>query len=82
MNENFTNQRFTGDIYPAIGIMFVLFEIIYAVIAVIFNLLVLVAFIKEPKLRRQTNYYIISLVMADFLMGLVGIPYGVLMVCM
>ncbi|KAL7049798.1 hypothetical protein ACKWTF_003858 [Chironomus riparius] len=79
MDKNFTNQRFTGDIHLAIGIMFVFFEIIYAIVAVIFNFLVLIAFIKTPKLRRQTNYYVISLVMADFLMGLIGIPYGVLM---
>lgn len=80
MDENFTDSRFYGDIHPVIGITFVFFEIIYAIIAIIFNLLVLVAFIKEPKLRRQTNYYIMSLVMADFLMGLIGIPFGVLMV--
>lgn len=80
MHENFTDSRFSGDTHLAVAIIFVIFEIIYAIVAVVFNLLVLVAFIKEPKLRRQTNYYIMSLVMADLLMGLIGIPYGVLMV--
>lgn len=64
----------------SVKIIFVILEIIIAILAVTGNLAVISAFIREPKLRRQTNYYIISLVGADFLVGAVGIPFGILIV--
>jgi len=38
------------------------------------NLLVLVAFARYRRLRTVTNYYVISLAVADLLVALLGIP--------
>ncbi|CAG9811880.1 unnamed protein product [Chironomus riparius] len=68
-----------GDILSyGVKITFIVMEVIIAILAVTGNLAVIIAFIKEPKLRRQTNYYIISLVGADFLVGAIGIPLGII----
>ncbi|KAK0079535.1 hypothetical protein PV325_001095 [Microctonus aethiopoides] len=53
-------------------------EIIVAICAVIGNGLVIIVFSKEKKLRRRTNYYIISLATADLLVGLFAIPFAIL----
>jgi len=53
-------------------------EGLVAVGATIGNGLVIVAFHRERRLRRRTNYYIVSLAVADLLVGLVGIPCAVL----
>lgn len=53
-------------------------EGIVAIIAVIGNSLVILVFYRERRLRRRTNYYIISLAFADFLVGLLGIPFALL----
>ncbi|XP_070509389.1 adenosine receptor A1-like isoform X2 [Chironomus tepperi] len=49
-----------------------------AIVAVLGNSLVILVFYRERRLRRRTNYYIISLATADFLVGLIGIPFAVL----
>ena len=53
-------------------------EILVAFFAVIGNVFVIIAFLSDKKLRKRTNYYIISLAFADFLMGLIGIPFAIL----
>ncbi|XP_017768584.1 PREDICTED: adenosine receptor A2b-like [Nicrophorus vespilloides] len=53
-------------------------EIIVAILAVVGNALVILVFRKERRLRRRTNYYIVSLAVADFLVGLLGIPFAVM----
>lgn len=53
-------------------------ECLVAVIAVIGNGLVIIVFYRERRLRRRTNYYIISLALADFLVGLIGVPFAIL----
>jgi hypothetical protein len=53
-------------------------EFLVAIVAVIGNSLVILVFYRERRLRRRTNYYIISLATADFLVGLIGIPFAVL----
>ncbi|XP_022242408.1 adenosine receptor A1-like [Limulus polyphemus] len=59
-------------------IMYTVFEMIVAVFAVIGNLVVMVAFGLDRRVRKVTNYYILSLAMADFLVGLVGVPSAIL----
>ncbi|XP_077267315.1 adenosine receptor A2b isoform X1 [Temnothorax americanus] len=53
-------------------------EILVAICAVIGNGLVIIVFGKERKLRRRTNYYIVSLATADLLVGLFAIPFAIL----
>jgi len=49
-------------------------EVVCAVISFVGNLLVLIAFTRYRRIRSVTNYYIISLAVADLLVALVGIP--------
>ncbi|XP_014479841.1 PREDICTED: adenosine receptor A2b-like isoform X2 [Dinoponera quadriceps] len=53
-------------------------EILVAICAVLGNGLVILVFGKERKLRRRTNYYIVSLAAADLLVGLFAIPFAIL----
>lgn len=53
-------------------------EILVAICAVFGNGLVILVFGKERKLRRRTNYYIVSLAAADLLVGLFAIPFAIL----
>ncbi|XP_072048174.1 adenosine receptor A2a-like [Amphiura filiformis] len=55
------------------------FELFFAIMAVLGNGLVLLAFAKvERLLRSQTNYFILSLASADLLVGLLGVPFAIL----
>lgn len=53
-------------------------EILIACTAVIGNYLVIYVFLRENKLQKRANYYIISLAVADLLTGLLGIPAALL----
>ncbi|XP_059184203.1 adenosine receptor A1-like [Centropristis striata] len=53
-------------------------ELIIAVLAIIGNLLVCLAVTRNKKLRTVTNYFLVSLAVADILVGLVAIPCAVL----
>lgn len=53
-------------------------ELSVAVIAVTGNFLVILVFVMQRKLRKLTNYYIVSLAVSDFLVGLVGVPSAIL----
>ncbi|RZF42627.1 hypothetical protein LSTR_LSTR001422 [Laodelphax striatellus] len=53
-------------------------EILVAIGAIFGNTLVITAFRRERRLRRRTNYYIVSLAVADLLVGLLGIPCALL----
>ncbi|KAA0193220.1 hypothetical protein HAZT_HAZT000838 [Hyalella azteca] len=53
-------------------------EILVALLAVIGNSLTILVFILNRKLRRLTNYYIVSLAAADLLVGILGIPFAIL----
>lgn len=63
---------------PRLNIPYAVMEALVAIVAVIGNALVIVVFWRERRLRRRTNYYIISLALADFLVGLLGIPFAIL----
>lgn len=53
-------------------------EIVVAILAIIGNSLTILVFVKNRKLRRLTNYYIVSLAAADLLVGVLGIPFAIL----
>ncbi|XP_014203447.1 adenosine receptor A2b-like [Copidosoma floridanum] len=61
-----------------LNLPYALCEVLVAVAAVIGNGLVILVFARERKLRRRTNYYIISLATADLLVGLLAIPFAIL----
>lgn len=44
------------------------------------NVLVIYVMTRKKKLRRKSNYYIISVATADLLVGLIGIPTSIFMV--
>ncbi|XP_055912342.1 uncharacterized protein LOC129946244 [Eupeodes corollae] len=66
------------DFSTPLNIPYVVFEILVAIFAIVGNLMVIIVFHRERKLRRRTNYYIVSLAIADFLVGLLGVPFAVL----
>lgn len=55
---------------------FICMESVVAILAMFGNILVIIVFFKERKLRRKTNYYIISLATADFLVGFFALPFA------
>jgi adenosine receptor A2a len=61
-----------------LNIPYTIMEGLVAFVAVIGNGLVIIVFYRERRLRRRTNYYIISLALADFLVGLIGVPFAIL----
>lgn len=72
--SNYDDEEVSTDL----NIPYAVFEILVAIIAIVGNLMVIVVFHRERKLRRRTNYYIVSLAIADFLVGLLGVPFAVL----
>lgn len=61
-------------------IVFVSLEVWAFVFSVVGNSVVIYVMSREKKLRRKSNYYIISVAIADILIGLVGIPCSIYMV--
>lgn len=62
----------------AINIPYTAAEVFVAIVSIIGNFLVIVVFCKFKNTRKDTNYYIISLALADLLVGLFGIPCALL----
>lgn len=60
--------------------IFIAMEMINSIFAIVGNLLVIIVFIKDSKLRQKLNFYIISLAIADFGVGLFSIPSGIFVV--
>lgn len=87
MNKSFDNLpifKFDEEyqkLSPSVKIICLLLESIISLTSIATNLIIVISFIKEPNLRRQTNYYIISLACADFIMDLIGVPFAVFKVC-
>lgn len=77
---NFTTNdiRDDEDNTPHLNLTYVVLESLVAIFAVVGNALVIIVFYRERRLRRRTNYYIISLALADFLVGFFGIPFAIL----
>lgn len=75
---NCTNCTQHDEAKQGLNVPYTVMEVIVAVVAVIGNALVIFVFYREKRLRRRTNYYIISLALADFLVGLLGIPFAIM----
>ena len=58
--------------------LYVASEALVAFLAILGNALVVYVFCTNRSLRRYRNYYIVGLAVADFLVGLVGIPMAIL----
>ncbi|XP_019960033.1 adenosine receptor A1-like [Paralichthys olivaceus] len=63
---------------PRLKGLYIATELIIAVLAIIGNFLVCLAVTRNKKLRTVTNYFLVSLAVADILVGLVAIPCAVL----
>ncbi|KAL8591631.1 hypothetical protein ACOMHN_030517 [Nucella lapillus] len=59
--------------HPAIGVMLALFSLV----VIVGNLMVIVAVFKELYLRSVTNYFIVSLAIADVMVGGVVMPFAI-----
>lgn len=57
-----------------INVIFVLLELVAFVLSVFGNIIVLYVMTREKKLRRKSNFFIISIAVADLLIGLIEIP--------
>lgn len=85
---NYTNYPLTsteitegagiGHTESMLNVPYATCEILVAVSAVFGNGLVIIVFARERRLRRRTNYYIISLATADLLVGLFAVPFAIL----
>lgn len=76
--ENNITTNSTSSPPTELNLPYTVFELLVALVAVIGNGMVIIVFRKERRLRRRTNYYIVSLALADFLVGLLGVPFAVL----
>ncbi|CAF3405202.1 unnamed protein product [Rotaria sp. Silwood1] len=69
--NNLTNDRF----YPFwLLILIAVFGSITSVLTVLGNILVMLAFFLDRQIRQPTNYFILSLSVSDFLIGLLSMP--------
>lgn len=60
------------------AILYAMCEGLVAICATVGNFLVIFVFIQDKRLRKVTNFYIISLAIADLFVGLIGIPSAIL----
>uniref|UniRef100_A0A182MQF0 G-protein coupled receptors family 1 profile domain-containing protein n=1 Tax=Anopheles culicifacies TaxID=139723 RepID=A0A182MQF0_9DIPT len=67
-----------SDSEVRLNVPYALLEVTVALMAIFGNTLVIVAFKTERRLRRRTNFYIVSLASADLLVGTLGIPFAIL----
>lgn len=80
LNASYTPEMWpdAADPFEALNIPYALVEALVAVAAVIGNAAVIIVFQQEKRLQRRTNYYIVSLAFADFLVGLLGVPFAIM----
>jgi|SRR6218665_1153224 len=73
-DSNGTGSPFNATIPAALNPTYATLEVICAVLSVFGNSVIIFLFIKKRSLRTVKNCYVISLAVADLLVGLVGIP--------
>lgn len=77
-NSSMAQDLLAKELTLELNIPYTVLEVLVAVMAIIGNAMVICVFQRERRLRRRTNYYIVSLALADLLVGLLGIPFAVL----
>ena len=79
MNKETCNpfERLAATQWTVLNTSYVVFEVVIAIFATIGNILVFLVFFRDSKLRHKINFYIISLAISDFGIGLIGIPFGI-----
>lgn len=68
------------EVYSIFSAFFIIADLIAFVLSVVGNLAVCYVIIKDKKLSRTGSKFILSVSMADFLVGLIVIPIGILRV--
>ncbi|KAM4696142.1 adenosine receptor A1-like [Rhinophrynus dorsalis] len=80
---NSTSSSHVGDIYtPKVAITnipYLLSEVLTAVLSVVGNILICLAVLNDRRLRTVTNYFLLSLAIADILVGAVAIPCAIVL---
>ncbi|KAL7049797.1 hypothetical protein ACKWTF_003857 [Chironomus riparius] len=79
MEHDLYDSNHDGEPHFIIEIILIFLELLLGFIALFCNFIIIVAFISESKLKRQTNFYVISLVIADFILDLIRIPFEAFM---
>jgi uncharacterized membrane protein len=79
-SDNFTDYNNTGFVqinynHPALGV----FLSCFVVVVIVGNLLVIAAVARERYLRSVTNYLIVSLAVADLLVGGIVMPFSIVL---
>ncbi|UJR20643.1 hypothetical protein I4U23_023768 [Adineta vaga] len=70
-----TNPSSNDDYYPFwLLIVIAVFGSVTSVLTVLGNILVMLAFFLDRQIRQPTNYFILSLSVSDFLIGLLSMP--------
>lgn len=77
-SPNTTGVYYSAPVAAKLNYYYAALELTVALLACVGNAAVITVFCRERRLRKRTNYYIVSLAMADFLVGLLGIPFAVL----
>ncbi|KAG8443847.1 hypothetical protein GDO86_009149 [Hymenochirus boettgeri] len=78
MNTSSITTNRTDDLILTLNAPYTSIEIVIAVTATLGNLLVCVAVIQDRKLRTVTNYFLVSLSLADVCVGAIAIPCAIL----
>lgn len=78
MCENNTSVESLVESLAELDITYTLFEGILAILIVIGNSLVIFVFFHENKLWKRSNFYVISLAIGDFCVGLFAIPCAIM----
>lgn len=75
-------MNITEDLPPLnpINIPYTVCETLIGIFAIFGNGIVIVVFCYEKKLRTYSNFFIVSLALADFFLGLIGIPFAILVI--
>ena len=76
--SDYINERQNDGTNDWKELLYTVLEGIVAIGAFVGNLLVVIVFIQDKRLRKVTNFYVISVAIADLFVGLIGIPSAIL----